>query len=259
MLDYAAFPQQRQDLIRQQLQEKGRVVCATLAETLGVSEHTVRRDLQELAREGICKKVYGGAVSVLVSQGDLLARTEKNGAEKARLGLACSRLVKADSVIFIDAGSTNLAFTRALPPETALTAVTHSPVIAVELMKLPRCEVIMIGGRLHKSSGGSLGITAFSQIRDIRFDQLFLGGCALDSEEGLTGFDFEDVEFKKALISRSDEIVVAMTKEKIPGVARYTVAACEELTQLVVEKTLSADLLTAFQGKNIRLTHPDIR
>ncbi|WP_380180460.1 DeoR/GlpR family DNA-binding transcription regulator [Kalamiella sp. sgz302252] len=257
MLDYAAFPQQRQLLIRDRLKEKGRVVCAMLAVELGVSEHTVRRDLQELAREGICKKVYGGAVSVLVSQGDLLARTGKNGAEKARLGLACSRLVKADSMIFIDAGSTNLAFASALPPETALTVATHSPVIAAELMRLPRCEVIMIGGRLQRSIGGSLGITAFSQIRDIRFDQLFLGGCALDSEEGLTGFNYEDVEFKKALISRSEEIIVAMTKEKIPGVARYTVAACEELTQLVVEETLSAELLAAFREKNIRLTHPE--
>jgi len=257
MLDYAAFPQQRQAFIRQQLQLKGRVICAVLAAELGVSEHTVRRDLQELAREGVCKKVYGGAVSVLVSQGDLLARTAQNSEEKARLGLACSRLVKAESVIFIDAGSTNLAFASALSRETALTAVTHSPVIAAELMRLPRCEVIMIGGRLHKSSGGSLGITAFSQIRDIRFDQLFLGGCALDSEAGLTGFDYEDVEFKKALISRSDEIIVAMTREKIPGVARYTVAACEELTQLVVEKTLSAELLAAFREKNLRLTHPD--
>lgn len=256
MLDYAAFPQQRQSLIRQELQEKGRVVCATLAEQLGVSEHTVRRDLQELAREGICKKVYGGAVSVLASQGDLLARTEKNGAEKARLGLACSRLVKPQSVIFIDAGSTNLAFARALPPEMALTVVTHSPIIALELMKLPRCETIVIGGRLHTATGGSLGITAFSQIRDIRFDQLFLGGCALDSEEGLTGFDYEDVEFKKALTGRSDEIIVAMTREKIPGVARYTVVACEALTQLVVEADLPADTLAAFREKNIALVHP---
>ncbi|WP_312044476.1 DeoR/GlpR family DNA-binding transcription regulator [Erwinia sp.] len=256
MLDYAAFPQQRQTLIRQQLLEKGRVVCATLAEQLNVSEHTVRRDLQELAREGVCKKVYGGAVSVLASPGDLLARTEKNSAEKARLGLACSRLVNPQSVIFIDAGSTNLAFAHALSPDVALTAVTHSPLIAAALMKLPRCEVIMIGGRLHKATGGSLGITAFSQIQDIRFDQLFLGGCALDSEEGLTGFDYEDVEFKKALKSRSEEIIVAVTREKIPGVARYTVAACEELTQLVVEADLPAETLAAFREKGVSLVHP---
>lgn len=62
MLDYAAFPQQRQALICQILQENGRVVCAELAARLQVSEHTIRRDLHELSREGFCKKVYGGAV-----------------------------------------------------------------------------------------------------------------------------------------------------------------------------------------------------
>ena len=64
MLDYAAFPQQRQALICQILQENGRVVCAELAARLQVSEHTIRRDLHELSREGFCKKVYGGAEQV---------------------------------------------------------------------------------------------------------------------------------------------------------------------------------------------------
>ena len=58
MLDYAAFPKQRQDLIRKILRDQGRVVCIELAQQMGVSEHTVRRDLHELSKEGVCKKVY---------------------------------------------------------------------------------------------------------------------------------------------------------------------------------------------------------
>jgi DeoR/GlpR family transcriptional regulator of sugar metabolism len=69
LLDYAAFPQQRQALICQILQENGRVVCAELAARLQVSEHTIRRDLHELSREGFCKKVYGGAVLSLPEAG----------------------------------------------------------------------------------------------------------------------------------------------------------------------------------------------
>jgi len=74
MLDYAAFPEQRQDLIRQILQENGRVVCAELATRMQVSEHTIRRDLQELSKEGICKKVYGGAVLQLADAGNFHSR-----------------------------------------------------------------------------------------------------------------------------------------------------------------------------------------
>ena len=70
MLDYAAFPEQRQVLIQQILQENGRVVCSDLASRLNVSEHTIRRDLHELSKEGFCKKVYGGAVMMLPEAGD---------------------------------------------------------------------------------------------------------------------------------------------------------------------------------------------
>ena len=70
MLDYAAFPEQRQALIYQILQENGRVICSELANRLGVSEHTIRRDLHELSKDGVCKKVYGGAVRTGVNRGD---------------------------------------------------------------------------------------------------------------------------------------------------------------------------------------------
>lgn len=82
MLDYAAFPKQRQALICQILQENGRVVCAELASRLNVSEHTIRRDLHELSREGYCKKVYGGAVMTLPEAGDYSERKEKYGDKK---------------------------------------------------------------------------------------------------------------------------------------------------------------------------------
>ena len=117
MLDYAAFPQQRQALICQILQENGRVVCAELAARLQVSEHTIRRDLHELSREGFCKKVYGGAVLSLPEAGDYSQRKDKNRAIKLRIAQQCARLVKPGGTIFIDTGTTNLAMAEALPTE----------------------------------------------------------------------------------------------------------------------------------------------
>ena len=92
MLDYAAFPEQRQALIRQLLHNDGRVQCSTLVEQLGVSEHTIRRDLQVLADEGLCKRVYGGAVSVLGDVADFQQRIGQNSAEKKN----CARLCRID-------------------------------------------------------------------------------------------------------------------------------------------------------------------
>lgn len=83
MLDYAAFPEQRQALIYQILQENGRVICSELANRLGVSEHTIRRDLHELSKDGVCKKVYGGAVIALPESEDIAVRKGINVAKRA--------------------------------------------------------------------------------------------------------------------------------------------------------------------------------
>ena len=177
MLDYAAFPEQRQALIYQILQENGRVICSELASRLGVSEHTIRRDLHELSKDGVCKKVYGGAVIALPESEDITVRKSINVAKKSNIAQRCARMVKSGSCIFIDTGSTNLAMAEALPAELALTVVTNSPEIAAVLLKKPLFDVIMLGGTVQRSSGGCVGATAISQVQGILFDQGFIGGC----------------------------------------------------------------------------------
>jgi DeoR/GlpR family transcriptional regulator of sugar metabolism len=253
LLDYAAFPDQRQDLIRQILRDQGRVVCTELAQQMGVSEHTVRRDLHELSKEGVCKKVYGGAVLQLPDAGNLALRKEHNLSTKDIIAQKCASLVKSESCILIDAGSTNLAMAMALPETLSLTVVTNAPDIAAALLKHPQIEVIMLGGRMQKNSGGCVGNTAIEQLKNILFDQAFIGGCAVSAEAGLTGFNFDDCEFKKAAIAQSSQIIVGLTAEKIPGVARFSVASCEEIDILVVEENINKDFYSAFAAENMTI------
>ena len=253
MLDYAAFPEQRQALIYQSLQENGRVICSELASRLGVSEHTIRRDLHELSKDGVCKKVYGGAVIALPESEDITVRKSINVAKKSNIAQRCARMVKSGSCIFIDTGSTNLAMAEALPAELALTVVTNSPEIAAVLLKKPLFDVIMLGGAVQRSSGGCVGATAISQVQGILFDQGFIGGCAMSPESGLTGFDYADCEFKKAVIKQCNETIVALTAEKIPAVARYVVTESSNIDVIVVEENISKEYATAFQAHDIRI------
>jgi len=253
MLDYAALPEQRQVLIRQILEENGRVLCSELAVRLGVSEHTVRRDLHELSNEGVCKKVYGGAIMMLPESGDYAVRKEKNQVKKSKIAQRCARLVKSGSAIFMDTGTTNLAMAEALPAELALTVVTNSPEIAVALLKKPLYEVIVLGGQVQRASGGCVGMPAIVQIQGMLFDQGFIGGCAMAPESGLTGFDYADCEFKKAVIAQCNETIVALTANKIPAVARYVVAACSEIDIMVVEENISKAYADAFRGHDIQI------
>ncbi|HGL6356513.1 TPA: DeoR/GlpR family DNA-binding transcription regulator [Citrobacter amalonaticus] len=253
MLDYAAFPEQRQALIQQILQENGRVVCSDLASRLNVSEHTIRRDLHELSKEGICKKVYGGAVMMLPEAGDYSIRKTKKPDQKSSIAQKCARLVKSGSCIFIDTGTTNLAMAEALPAELSLTVVTNSPEIAAVLLKKPLYDVIMLGGQLQRSSGGCVGASAIAQVQGMLFDQGFIGGCAMAPESGLTGFDYSDCEFKRAVIRQCNETIVALTADKIPAVARYVVAQSSEIDVMVVEANISKAYCEAFREHDIRI------
>jgi len=239
--DYNALPEQRQSIIYQMLKETGRVIGVDMARQLAVSEHTIRRDLQVLARQGLCKKVYGGAVSGLVQSASFAVRQEQNVAEKAQIARRCAQMIRSDSCIFIDAGSTNLAIVDFIPPAMALTVVTNSPPIAVALSHRQNGEVILLGGKVNPQTGSTLGSETVNQMRNMLFDQAFIGVCGLDPQAGLTAVYYEDACFKREVIAQSSEVIAAVTAEKIPQVARYKVAACEELDIVVVSKAAQTD------------------
>ncbi|MFC0138860.1 DeoR/GlpR family DNA-binding transcription regulator [Erwinia mallotivora] len=234
MVDHDALPEERQSLIHQMLNEKGRVIGADMARQLGVSEHTIRRDLQELARRGLCKKVYGGAVSQLKQSASFDIRSAQNMTEKSRLAEKCIQLIRPDSCIFIDCGSTHFAMTAHIPAETELTIVTNSPQIAAALSPRIGGELILLGGKVNAKTGSALGSDTVNQIRNMVFDQAFIGVCALDPQAGLSAVNYEDACFKKEVLAQSSEIIAAVTADKISQVARYKVAPCEDIDVLVV-------------------------
>ncbi len=253
MLDYASFPDQRQALIKTRLLQDGRVICVQLAAELGVSEHTIRRDLQELAKLGLCKKVYGGAVNAALTPAGLAERVQTNSADKQQLGVATASLLRDGSCVYVDAGSTTLAIAQAVSATQTLSFVTHVPQIAVELLKLTHCEVILLGGRLNRKIGGSVGAATLRQLETMFFDQCLLGACALDPTEGVTAFDFDDAEFKRAIVRQSSEVIIAITQDKLGSVAKHRVMPASAISTLVIAGTPSTGVLQQLREQQIDL------
>lgn len=251
MLDYAAFPVQRQERIKKNLEEYGRVICTDLANELGVSEHTIRRDLTELSKEGLCKKVYGGAVSKLNDPAHFEARRSQDSTEKTLLAQSAAGLVSENSCIYIDAGTTNLAIAENLPEDMPLTVVTNSPDIASVLLRKSRIHTVLLGGVVSRAVGGSVGHNALQQLKSIVVDQAFIGGCAFDLDTGLTGFDLEDCEFKRNAIILSKKTVVALTASKIQRVARFTIVPAAGIDVLVVPDEVTPDVRKMFTDAGI--------
>ena len=246
---HEAFPGERQRLISERLALYGRVIAADLACEFNVSEHSIRRDLGALVAAGLCKRVYGGAIRLPSAERPLSVRVRQDTARKNTLGQMAVSLLRAGQHVFIDAGSTNLAIACAIDPQLELTLTTNSPLIAVELMKLPGAQVILLGGRVNPVSGGVIGLTAARQLQQFSFDLCLLGACALDPDNGVTAFGLDDAEFKRAVVAASGQVVVAVTNEKLSSVAHYQVASCEEVTALVVEPDAPHERLAPFSGR----------
>ncbi|MBK0000679.1 DeoR/GlpR family DNA-binding transcription regulator [Erwinia sp. S38] len=250
MIDYDALPEQRQEVIYQMLQQNGRVIGADIARQLGVSEHTIRRDLQAMVRKGMCKKVYGGAVSQFKQSASFDTRVMHSVEEKTSVAKRCAELIKSGTSIFIDGGSTYLAMVDFIPSEFDLTIVTNSPQIAAALSGRQQGEVIMLGGKLNSQTGSILGSEPLNQVKEMLFDQMFIGVCGLDIQAGLTAVYYEDACFKKEVIRQSNEIIAAVIADKVPQVARYKVASCEDIDVVVASSLTDAGSLA---HSNIRL------
>ncbi len=236
MLDYASFPEQRQSELVTRLQREGKLVCSQLASELGVSEHTIRRDIVELANRGLCKKVYGGAIEISPAQGSILTRTSNIGHEKQRIAEGALKLIAPNSTVYLDSGTTSLAVVQSMPRNMDITLITNSIPLAHEALSLTKAEVILLGGKVEKSVGGSVGAEAQEQLRKLYIDIGFLGVCAFDTTRGISSFNYDDALFKRLLVKQCGQLVAPVTGEKYATIARHHVAEVNDISDIIVCK-----------------------
>lgn len=246
-----ALPQERQQWILQRLRQQGRVVAAELAAEFQVSEDSIRRDLRELAAQGLCKRVYGGALPLTVALQSLKQRRGEHAGRKQALARKAATLVRQGQILLIDAGSTNTAIAAALPERLGLTVVTNAPDVALALMDREGFEILLIGGRIDPRIGGAVGAQAVKALQGIRADICFPGACAMDLHGGLWGFDSEEVLFKRTMVECSGEAVVVVTSDKLGAVATHRVAELAEVQHLVVEHDVDKATRASYASRGV--------
>jgi DeoR/GlpR family transcriptional regulator of sugar metabolism len=251
------LPQERQQWILDRLRQSGRVVAVELATEFAVSEDSVRRDLRELAAQGLCKRVYGGALPLSAVVAPLKQRRQEHAGRKLALGRKAATLVRQGQVLLIDAGSTNAAIAAALPRDFGLTVVTNAPDIAQILLEREGFEILLIGGRIDARIGAAVGAQAVHEMQRVRADICFPGACAVDAIGGLWGFDSEEVLLKRAMVEASGETVVVATSDKLGTVATHRVAGIDEVQHLVVEHDAGRALRAAFAAHGVTVHRAD--
>jgi DeoR/GlpR family transcriptional regulator of sugar metabolism len=226
----------RKQAILAALKRDGQVVAKTLSESFGVSEDTLRRDLRELAAEGLLQRVHGGALPASAAVGDFMQRQDIASAAKLAIATRAAAMILPGQVVILDGGTTCVQLARCLPPTLAITVVTHSPSIAVELASHPLVEVLLIGGRLFKHSMVAVGASAVEAMAHIRADVYFMGVTGVHPAEGLSTGDLEEAYVKRALAARAAEVVVLASTEKLGAASPYVIADIDTVSSIVVDR-----------------------
>jgi DeoR/GlpR family transcriptional regulator of sugar metabolism len=229
---------QRKELLLARLKQDGQIVARSLSDELGLSEDTIRRDLRELAAEGLLQRVHGGALPLGLppspAMGDFGVRQQISSTAKPSIARAAAAMIAPGQVVFIDGGTTAVQLARALPSTLRCTVVTHSPSVAVELAEHPLIEVILIGGRLFKHSIVAMGPSALESIAQIGTDIYFMGVCSLHPESGISTGDFDEAGVKRAISRMARRTVVLASPEKLDTASPYQIAPLSQISAIVV-------------------------
>ncbi len=230
-----------------------RVLLTDIAEKLDVSIDTVRRDVKELDSENKLRKVHGGAISLgyagnLPQSQNIYALKEKTLIAEKAVGL-----LQDNSVIFIDGGTTCLELARHIPTEISLTCFTVSLPVAMQLGSKPKVKTIFIGGEIDAEAQISKGANAIHNLSGIRVDYGFIGTGYVDALHGLTEFDWDIVQLKKAIVNASKKTVLLCISEKLNSQHRYKTCDINAINTMITELEPDNNLLNLFRNHDIHL------
>ncbi|TDT98707.1 DeoR family transcriptional regulator [Streptomyces sp. 846.5] len=226
---------ERRDHLLGLLAREGKIVAKDVATALRISEDSVRRDLRDLAAEGLCQRVYGGALPVSPATADYAARQTVAPDGKRKVASVAAALVRPGSALILDGGTTALAVARALPRDLSCTVITHSPTIAAALLDHPQAELFLLGGRIFKHSAVACGAAAVEAAQNVSADLCLLGVTGVHPEAGLTTGDAEEAAMKRALAARAADTYILASSEKIGTASRYRVLPWEQISGLITD------------------------
>ena len=242
---------QRKSEILAILKRDGQVLAKALSESFEVSEDTIRRDLRELASEGLLQRVHGGALPASPATADFAHRQPIESATKRAVAKAAAGMIGDGQVVIVDGGTTAIELVRQLPRELSATVVTHSPNVAVELVEHPGIEVIVIGGRLFKHSIVTVGAAAIEALSHIRADMFFMGVTGVHATAGLSTGDLEEAYMKRALAAHAAETVVLASADKINAASQYRIGELAMASAIIVEKSTDAALTEPLEAAGV--------
>jgi DeoR/GlpR family transcriptional regulator of sugar metabolism len=253
---------QRQARILEEVRRAGGARVSELTLLLGVSDMTIRRDLDQLAADGAIQKVHGGAVlgSHVTEEPGFEAKSSLAQPAKQAIATRAAELIDPGTAIALSAGTTTWGLGKHVAAIQGLTIVTNSTTVADTISghEANKQTVILTGG-VRTPSAALVGPVADATIRSLHFDQLFLGVHGMDAHAGFTTPNLAEAETNRALIARAREVIVVADSSKWGTVGLADFGPLSVADVLITDDGLSADARAAISdavGELIVVPYP---
>ncbi len=254
----ALYREERRQEILELLAVAGRAAVSELAQRFGVSEVTIRGDLQALAERGLIVRTHGGAVLAGgVSELALALRRQQQARAKSLIGRAGAASVADGDAIFLDSSSTSLAIAHHLKQHRHVTVVTNSLAVAEELLDAPNLAVVMSGGALQRETASLTGLYGVEFLRAFNLEKGFFGAHGISLEQGLTDVSVEVAEVKRPLAQMCREVIAVLDATKWGRVGVASFAAVDEIDCIITAADAPAELVAAVRGRGVRVVVAD--
>jgi DeoR/GlpR family transcriptional regulator of sugar metabolism len=253
MKDYSLA--ERRYAILERLHQAGRVSVNDLSHAFGVSEVTIRADLQALATQNLVVRTHGGAIPPgrLSPDLSLALRRRQQVLAKDLIGEAGAAMVESGDAIFLDTSSTALAIARHLGHLQHVTVVTNSVAVVQELMDCPQLNVVMPGGRLRRETASLIGVEGLETLSRINIQKGFFGAHGLSLLEGLTDVSTDEADVKRIMVARSSQVIAVIDSTKWGRAGLASFGHLEDVDVVISDQQAPADLVEQARSHGVRV------
>lgn len=251
-IEPALSPERRREQLVGYLGSRDRASVGELSQVLGVSEVTIRKDLDVLESQGLLLRVHGGAM--VSGRGRLelhfATREQERLDEKRRIAQAAARLVQSGQRIFLDGSTTALQVARLLKDREELTVVTNGLYTALELNFSAGVTTIVVGGTMRHRSSSLVGSLSAELLQRLRVEIGFFGARAVTAD-GLMEADLEEAQLKQRLVQVSTMTVGIVDSSKFGATAFSVFALPHELDRIITDHAAPAPIVEALRAQEI--------
>lgn len=247
--------QEREDRIIEWIGERGKATVSELSDAFGVSEATIRRDLQRLAVSHRIRRAHGGAMRVEEKGAEppAVQRMKLYAEEKLRIGQEAARLVHDGETILLVSGTTVLEVARHLTERRDLTVITDSFLVSDILLKDPHIRLIMLGGTVRHSELSVLGHLTRLCLNEIQADKVIMGVRAVSLQHGLLSDTFAEAETHLEFMHRADEVIVVVDHSKFDESATAILAPLSVVDRIVTGRETPLATVEALHALGIEV------